>query len=296
MTSSICITSCDNTPIASSPECEDLAGAHANALIANHVYHDPSSGTSEPPLPGGFLPMTGEELAELTGGDLKAETILNPAGSEFRASVYKRKGEAGEREEYVVAYRGTQGKEDWKTSFKQGMGMKSDHYDRAVQLAAIMEVHAPGQVRHTGHSLGGGLASASSAMTGAPATTFNSAGLHTNSVGGGYPETPAPVDAYYVPGEMLSMVQDNRGAALAATSAIVSIKNPVAGFAFGAYTLKNELEDTPILPQAYGERHPLPVSAPSDKGWFDRRNPVDKHGMDWIVEGIEEQQRASGCI
>ena len=61
-----------------------------------------------------------------------------------------------------------------------------------------------------GHSLGGGIASAAAARHGAPATTFNAAGLHDKTAerDGIAPNTDN-VDAIYVDGDILSGIQDN---------------------------------------------------------------------------------------
>jgi hypothetical protein len=71
----------------------------------------------------------------------------------------------------------------------------------------------------TGHSLGGGLASAASMASGVHADTFNAAGLRietVNAVSGLYPNVvdrynnaAAYVDAYYLDWDILSYVQDN---------------------------------------------------------------------------------------
>ena len=38
-------------------------------------------------------------------------------------------------------------------------------------------------------------------------------------------------------------------------------------------------------PEAYGTQHTLPDVRPEGKGFFDGLNPVDRHGMDWVIAG-----------
>jgi hypothetical protein len=61
----------------------------------------------------------------------------------------------------------------------------------------------------TGHSLGGGLASAAAIVTGTQAITFNAAGLNSNTVisGANLANASSLITAYYVGGEILSLAQ-----------------------------------------------------------------------------------------
>ena len=71
----------------------------------------------------------------------------------------------------------------------------------------------PGKdIRFVGHSLGGGLASAASAVHREQATTFNAAGVNSNSVtpfGGSLAGLDQLVDAFRIQGEFLSTFQDS---------------------------------------------------------------------------------------
>lgn len=62
----------------------------------------------------------------------------------------------------------------------QGIGLKTDYYDRAMGLAVLLDQTGL-RVEYAGHSLGGGLATAMSSVTGEPATTFNAANLHPDT-------------------------------------------------------------------------------------------------------------------
>jgi RHS repeat-associated protein len=76
---------------------------------------------------------------------------------------------------------GTQTGGDWMDNLLQGLGFKSKQYMAAIEQAQIQQSIAVKQGYTfviNGHSLGGGLAAAASAVTGAPAATFNAAGLN----------------------------------------------------------------------------------------------------------------------
>lgn len=121
--------------------------------------------------------------------DLDAETYPG-----FKAALYQDFA-AKEDNTYLLAFAGTDdtageffnGKGyDWAENVWQGLGWDSFQYQYAMQLAtavdAARERVAGASFTTTGHSLGGGLASAASVVTGAPGITFNSAGLHTNTI------------------------------------------------------------------------------------------------------------------
>lgn len=80
----------------------------------------------------------------------------------------------------VLAYAGTDftSLADWKANILQGMGFESAQYTNAIELA-----RSYGSITFTGHSLGGGLASAAAIYTGGTASVFNAAGLHDNTIG-----------------------------------------------------------------------------------------------------------------
>lgn len=116
---------------------------------------------------------------------------LSPPNSGFRAEIYLPdpslqaigyrpqvvfKGSAGE----VMTRNGlrdTTMEDYFANNFPQSIGMETDYYDRGMRLAVDLNGRGfPFEL--AGHSLGGGVASAASAVTGVPATTFNAAGLN----------------------------------------------------------------------------------------------------------------------
>lgn len=116
--------------------------------------------------------------------------------------------------EYMIAFRGADDKADWRHNLDQNAGRESVQYKTAMDLAtqAAVLVDPGSKLSFAGHSLGGGLASAASVVTGVSAVTFNSAGLNPKTTER-YLETEAlpetqQIDAFFVKGDVLSAVQD----------------------------------------------------------------------------------------
>lgn len=286
-------------------ECAELADARNKAIMSEDTYNTNPTKEDKAKL----LEKTGysrldpvadaEELKKQLGISNPKE-MLEPDGTDFRARVYKRELPSG-KTEYVVGYRGTQTGADWKQNLIQGSGGQSDSYDRAKKLAAVTDAHAEAngnKLSFTGHSLGGGMASAASAHTGRPASTFNAAGLNANTVGGAYPDPPAPTNAYFTPTDPLSALQDNRKPVLKGiTSAAGKIPyvGPLLKAALGAWVMKNEVGGTPVLPKAYGDRRPLPFPPGRQPPDLSVDGFKEAHGMELVEKGIEAQRKQLGC-
>ena len=152
------------------------------AKLSEHVYHI----LEKPPVPEpeGWHRLTPAELAKK---GITPEMLLNDK-SGFKASLYESSFERPPK--LVIAYAGTENevagvknKIDWKADARQGLGLREAQYDRAMNLARNLAKKVNKRdFEITGHSLGGGLASAGSVVTGAKGYTFNSAGLHRNTV------------------------------------------------------------------------------------------------------------------
>jgi pimeloyl-ACP methyl ester carboxylesterase len=114
------------------------------------------------------------------------------------------------------------GNGDWAVNFAQGLGRQTSQYTDAIAAGkrAAIEAHADWNKRLiiTGHSLGGGLASAAAiaARIEKPdlrirSTTYNAAGLHANTArqAGGTRATAGdvPVRAVHVKDEILNSMQ-----------------------------------------------------------------------------------------
>ena len=160
--------------------------------------------------PEGWHMLAGDELAER---GVSPEMLLDPK-SGFKAAIYKSSFEQPQK--LVLAYAGTEDKKDIMADLRQGIGLKDKQYNEAMDLAsALVENVGKNSVETTGHSLGGGLASAATAVTGTKGYTFNAAGLHVNTVrrapyglsGAAMREQGALIDAYRSTSDPLNNAQ-----------------------------------------------------------------------------------------
>ncbi|HUB90190.1 MAG TPA: XVIPCD domain-containing protein [Dyella sp.] len=203
------------------------------ALLSADVYAA-AKGAGAPP-PGWtrvseYLELMRQFASQLHLSDAQLTELLKPRASGFRAEIYlPDPALLGPGYQPTVAFKGSTGevltvnglrdtsKEDFlANNFPQSIGMETDYYDRAMDLAWQLQQHSL-PVEYTGHSLGGGLASAASAIGGAPATTFNAAGLHPLTAKRFAEQNDLPVydvqqhiTAYHVQNELLNDgVQNN---------------------------------------------------------------------------------------
>ena len=130
---------------------------------------------------------------------------------------------------YVLTFAGTDDLQDIIDDAVQSTGLFVTQYQNAMRAAYLMAPLFNGNLRTTGHSLGGGMASAASVVGNIPANTWNAAGLpratlyrHT-STGLPIPGTEmyadslfrydnsaeALITARYLDWDILSLVQDN---------------------------------------------------------------------------------------
>lgn len=241
-------------------DANSAAGVRTNALLSEDVYR------AEPTPPAGYRVATADDLKALG----LTPAMLEMPGSSFRARVYVTG--AGSSAEYTVAFRGSSAGEDWSNNARQALGLNSESYAKALQIGRQI-ARSDEQVSFTGHSLGGGLASAAAIASGRHADTFNAAGLHAdtiaaargiaNSEGRG----AASVEAWYVPREILHSIQNGGDRVLGGL--LGGIPGAVIADA----------------PEAYGTQRALPDIRPEGKSFFDGLNPIDRHGMDWVVAG-----------
>jgi hypothetical protein len=183
------------------------------SALANDVYHHTATACSTPPV--GWT-RASEDPAILAQYGL-TQADLAPEGSKFRAELYiPDPAVLGADARPVLSYKGTDvtSPVDWANNFTQGVGQPTDFYNRAMDLAMEVNKATDGQFEITGHSLGGGMATAASAVTGADATTFNSSGLHDSTAREYLAQhNREPIDvadritAYHVDGDVLTGIQ-----------------------------------------------------------------------------------------
>ena len=248
------------------------------ARLSEHVY----SSDKVPPVPApeGWHQLSPQELARK--GITSA--MLNDPKSGFKAALYQSAFERPPK--LVVAYAGTETAPDWTTNLQQGIGLETKQYTSAMNLAKVVVKKAGvSNVDIAGHSLGGGLASAATVVTGAKGYSFNAAGLHPNTVArapynvsaAGMAARGGLIDAYHSTADPLTNLQSGMAGNLA------------------------ELAGYPVGPQALGRPHDLLPTARWQHEWKDlvRHNPLttgkdmalDGHGVDpQLVDHIEAQK------
>jgi len=204
----------------------EMSGLAADVYLSAKHDGEPPAGWTRASLDPAALRAAGIEMS-----DAEIRTRLQPPDSGFRAEIYvPDKSMFGESAKPVLVFKGSTGEivdpgapngrresggEDFLNNGQQGIGMRSDYYDRAMQLGALLNQKTGGNLEISGHSLGGGMASAASAVTGVRATTFNAAGLHPDTASRYAKDNGLPtfnpqhtVHTYQTSGEVLNDVQN----------------------------------------------------------------------------------------
>jgi hypothetical protein len=233
------------------------------ALLSADVYR--ASATP----PAGYRVASATDLGALG----LRPSDLTSTQSGFTARVYVTG--TGSGAQYVVAFRGsTSDKTDWLSNLQQSAGIRSDHYNRALALGERIARSGNSNVTLTGHSLGGGLASAAAIASGRPAQTFNAAGLSDATIRSANDARTAAgvagagaVSAFYIRGEVLSAIQDGGDRILGGL-----LGGPILGARADA-------------PSAYGQRIALDAVRPDGVRWY-QDNSVARHGMDWVLASL----------
>ena len=212
------------------------------APLASASYSD----TGAPP---GWTRLAEEKLPEAL-----RNSVFSDPRSGFSASLFQ------SAEGVVLAFRGTDDVADWTdANLPQSQGRASTQYAQALLLAHAVQDAYGANVRLTGHSLGGGLASAAARMTGLRAQVFNSSGLHQDTVSRFNEARPGPdpVTNHFVKGEILTTAQ----------------------------TL------TP-LPNAVGRQIPLPAVDEKGQpaGWLSDLTGLKRHGMTYVDNGLAHER------
>ena len=210
--------------------------------------------------------------------------MLNDPKSGFKAALYESSFERPPKT--VIAYAGTEDGADWETNFQQGVGVETKQYDRAMKLAdKVRRTSKLSEIDITGHSLGGGLASAGAAVTGAKGYTFNAAGLH-------------PATVARAPYNVSAAKMRARGGLI---DAYHSTADPLTNLQSGLAGNMGELAGWPVGPQALGVPRPLVPAEGWQHEWRElvTRNPLtssgrmalEGHGVDpEMVDNIEVEK------
>ncbi|RCV91811.1 type VI secretion system tip protein VgrG [Billgrantia montanilacus] len=256
-------------------ERNNMAVEHAR--LSQHVYHP------DRPAPTGWTDISqDEELIQRAG--IKSAELLTPDESNFGAGIYISEPKIfGGNFTPTLSFKGTNFSdlEDIQNNLAQGLNTHSDFYERAVNIGRRIK-DSGADIHFTGHSLGGGLASAASRTSGLPATTFNASGLHPKTVEryGGTLHRPATenIQAFRINGELLTSLQEHDWGSTLAGAGIGSLLGGWKGAAFGALG-SNAL--AMLMPDAVGAPYRLPGRG---------TNPIERHSMVQVIEGLEAQK------
>lgn len=263
---------------------EKLARMQDMAKLSNAVYlKDPTDRSK------GYRDTVPAHYERVTNYDelgLKKEDLENEKTG-FYAGVFRDTRDNS----LTLVFRGTDNKADWTYGNVQALSPNAPQYEQGIALAEKLKASQQGDkfTDIAGHSLGGGLAAASSMVTGIRATTFNAAGLS--------PETLTSRDKAWIPERAMSLitnyrVQDEVLTSLQERGSIGSLPlallTPVIGpAAIGLNAF------AAALPDAVGRQ--VTIGAFDQEGksmsWAARNNPfkmqpVALHGMDYVMRGM----------
>ena len=180
-----------------SKDCDALREDREMAQLSQCVYRKGD------PCPAGWEAVTPESLgldhSLFHVGEFDAELFHDPT-----------------TDQYVLAFRGSDSIADFKDNLRQGIfGTTTGQYDQALKLTdklldRLALTGDPLDLRITGHSLGGGLATLSALRAGRTATVFNPASLHDDLIDEHHlpiGTADATIDVITVKGEIVTSVQ-----------------------------------------------------------------------------------------
>lgn len=257
------------------------------AEICQAVY-DPNN-----PGPTGWQRLGATQL-QAAGIDPSA---LDDASTGFRAGIY-----SDGSGHYVLAFAGSNDGKDWLNNFEQGLGLSAGQYREAESLAGLAKSAFGDNLVITGHSLGGGLAAAAAAKYDIAAVTFNAAGVHDDTLRAAGLDPAAvkknadagEIRAYSVDGEILSSLQDHRGAVLGALAAGGTLINPLLGGVAVGALLKGDMP--PALGHHVTLADPDPVQQPKlhwyDWLWGDAEVRETQYAVSEVKHSISEHMIA----
>ncbi len=233
-------------PIAVTSTCAELEYYLDLALISLCAYADAGDQCSPP----GWEQLTDQEVWDELGID---PSRLNSGN--FRAVIYRNTTTG----EIVVGFRGSESWEDFRDDISQFEGFDTQIYRDAIELADALDQQNI-SVTFTGHSLGGGLATAAALQIGQPAVGFNSASLTEDSAalyGLDLALADTLVTHLLVPGDIVTGIQETPHQDQAGSG-------PHNGYAFNTEPW---------------ETHPAP-------GMRDELEPASLHVLEQLVTGL----------
>ena len=212
----------------------------------------------------------------------------------FYPELYKSRKDVFGEEKYVLSFRGTipTSLQDWgEGNIKQGVGAESEYYSSAMAIASNIKEATAGkgmQLETTGHSLGGGLATAGGIVADVPFYAFDPAGVHPKTLerSGAFTREQANKlgQNYYAKGEILTFVQNPLTQTLLVGAPITY---GAAGPMFKLPVLSNAKEVADATAKGEGIQGMSPGLAGKLKNLV---NKVELHDMDYVIAGLEQQK------
>ena len=202
--------------------------------------------------------------------------------------------------QYVLGFRGTDAdpnfmdelKLDGETDALQATGQYTKAFDITEVLAHDILAKHPNVV-FVGHSLGGAEASLAALATGRPAYTYNSAGLHVNSMARAnvtpemLAENESRIQAFYADNDPLSFYQDRAALTKLAVKTVVDAPlRLIPGLPPLPNPLDPTLSDPNTMPGAIGTRHLIPSGSLA----FYKGADVGGHSVGPMLHVIEDQK------
>jgi RHS repeat-associated protein len=214
------------------------------------------------------------------GWSPRGDPITDPSG--FSATMFE-----GPNGELQLAFAGTD-PTDWGdivSSYDQAFGNIGDHYRFLDSLDAMF---GSGNFSVTGHSLGGGLASVFGSATGRTTTTFNSAGIHSETMryyNFSADDAANHVRAISVRGDILTVAQTLTPLPEAIGNRYsldpdISFGNQIGWLRVGAFGAR-------VAP---GYSKPAGFLA----GYGGARG-IGLHGINEVIEAIQKKMKENGC-
>lgn len=279
------------------------------AKLAENVYRNTDPLGATPGVPEGWTDISNDDTALGKMGLRRNMLFDNTESPDFLARVYQPDSSVfGKDMDPTVVFRGSRAPglaegtrdtinkilwddvseiknikvnniTDWTNNGSQLIGSESEYYRQSVIIGNALR----GEVDISGHSLGGGMASATSMASGKPAWTFNAAGLNAGTVekyGGTVIGSAKNIQAYRVDGELLTTLQEvneEQDYELVKNMLPGSLQNKMG--AALPFTLKEW--GSLAAPDAVGIPHTLSGGTGS---------LLDKHGIDQTIKLIEDEK------
>jgi hypothetical protein len=259
------------------------------AVLSRDVYHFTDKEIKREGAPTGYL--RGSEHPELLAKYHISKNQLVPPNSNFRAEIYFPDPEVfGADAKPILTFKGTDltCPDDDIADVLQAGGNVSSYYKQAIELGQLLDKYTNGQFEVTGHSLGGGMASAVGMITGCFSTIFNPAGLHPKTVAPYIKKTlsdQSQISSYVVEDEILNAGQDtaNRLGQRMLVSSSQSSRPLLTPSRLASVVVGVQLSS---IPSSVGARTTLPAVIGGKKP-----NIISRHLMKTVIASLEQEKK-----